>query len=249
MSMAMRKEPNVTEQDYQSAQLDDAQEALVEVPCDLPDAVSQAVGVPPGDMPSHVRSAMIKLLDELERLRMELGETRSRIEYLERLADQDALSPVVNRRAFMRELSRAIAYSTRHNVPSAVVYFDHNKMKHINDRYGHALGDAALLHVANTLLKRVRNSDLIGRLGGDEFGLIMPNSDAEGSVLKSQRVVDEIGSTPIAAEGRPLMVDGQNIFVSVSFGVHAFADGDDATSALAKADKAMYVQKRQGAAA
>ena len=192
---------------------------------------------------------MTRLLDELERLRMELGETRSRIEYLERLADQDALAPVANRRAFMRELGRSIPYSARHDVPSAVVYFDLNKMKQINDRYGHARGDAALLHVANTLLKRVRNSDLIGRLGGDEFGLIMPNSDEANAMAKAGRIVDEICSTPIMAERRPVVIDGEHIYVSVSFGVHCFVKGDDATSALAKADKAMYVHKRRGAAA
>jgi len=213
------------------------------------DAVSRAVGVSPDDMSPKVRSAMIKLLDELERLRMELGETRSRIKYLERLIDQDSLAPVVNRRAFMCELGRAIAYSARHGIPSAVVYFDLNKMKHINDHYGHALGDAALLHVANTLLKRVRNSDLVGRLGGDEFGLIMPNSDETGAMRKSQKLVDEISTTPISAERHPLLIDGSPIFVSVSFGVHSFVAGDDATSALAKADKAMYVQKLRGAAA
>lgn len=213
------------------------------------DDMSQAIGIPPQEMTPNVRKAIVRLLDELERLRVELSETRSRIEYLERLADQDALAPVANRRAFMRELGRTIAYSSRHKIDSSVVYFDLNKMKQINDRYGHAIGDAALLHVASILLKRVRNSDLIGRLGGDEFGLIMPNSDREGAVAKATRIAQEIGSTPISAEGRPLLIDGEQIFIAVSFGVHHVAAEDDATSALAKADKAMYVHKRRGSAA
>ncbi len=213
------------------------------------DEMSRAIGIPPEEMTPRVRTAIIRLLDELERLRIELGETRSRIEYLERLADQDALAPVANRRAFMRELGRTIAYSSRHKIESSVVYFDLNKMKQINDRYGHAIGDAALLHVATILLKRVRNSDLIGRLGGDEFGLIMPNSDREGAIGKATRLAQEIGATPITSEGKPIVIDGEYIFVSVSFGVHAFHPEDDATSALAKADKAMYVQKRRGNAA
>ncbi len=211
--------------------------------------MSKAIGIPPREMTPNVRKAIVRLLDELERLRVELSETRSRIEYLERLADQDALAPVANRRAFMRELGRTIAYSSRHKIDSCVVYFDLNKMKHINDRYGHAVGDAALLHVASILLKRVRNSDLIGRLGGDEFGLIMPNSDREGAVAKATRIAQEIGAMPIAVEGRPLMVDGEHIHIAVSFGVHHVAAEDDATSALAKADKAMYVHKRRGTSA
>ena len=144
--------------------------------------LSKAIGIPPAEMTPHVRKAIVRLLDELERLRVELSETRSRIEYLERLADQDALAPVANRRAFMRELGRTIAYSSRHKIDSSVVYFDLNKMKQINDRYGHAIGDAALLHVASILLKRVRNSDLIGRLGGGDICLILPNSIPEGAV-------------------------------------------------------------------
>ena len=211
--------------------------------------MSKAIGIPPQEMTPNVRKAIVRLLDELERLRVELSETRSRIEYLERLADQDALAPVANRRAFMRELGRTIAYSVRHKIDSSVVYFDLNKMKHINDRYGHAVGDAALLHVASILLKRVRNSDLIGRLGGDEFGLIMPNSDREGAVAKATRIAQEIGTTPISAEGRPLVIDGEHIHIAVSFGVHHVSSEDDATSALAKADKAMYVHKRRGTTA
>lgn len=220
-----------------------------EMPGMAGDDVSRAIGIPPQEMTPHVRKAIVLLLDELERLRIELSETRSRIEYLERLADQDALAPVANRRAFMRELGRTIAYSSRHKIESSVVYFDLNRMKHINDRYGHAIGDAALLHVATILLKRVRNSDLIGRLGGDEFGLIMPNSGREGATAKASRIAQEIGATPIAAEGRPLTIDGENVFITVSFGVHCFGSDDDATSALAKADKAMYVHKRRGTAA
>ena len=83
--------------------------------------LSKAIGIPPAEMTPHVRKAIVRLLDELERLRVELSETRSRIEYLERLADQDALAPVANRRAFMRELGRTIAYSSRHKIDSSVL--------------------------------------------------------------------------------------------------------------------------------
>ena len=175
---------------------------------DFSDNIGQAIGIPAAEMSTNVRSAMVRLLDELERLRLELGETRSRIEYLERLADQDALwprSPTGARSS--RELGRSIAYSARHDVPSAVVYF-RPQQDEADQRssYGHARGDAALLHVANTLLKRVRNSDLIGRLGGDEFGLIMPNSDEDGRHGQGcTRIVEEICTTPIMAEGRPVV--------------------------------------------
>ena len=116
------------------------------------DDLVKAIGISREQMSPHVRETIVRLLGDVERLRQELFDTRSRIEYLERLTDQDALTPVANRRAFMRELNRTIAYSYRHKVASSVVYVDLNLMKELNDRYGHVAGDMALLYVANALV-------------------------------------------------------------------------------------------------
>src|SRR5581483_1972703 len=103
----------------------------------------------------------------------ELVQANARIVELERLADEDALMPVANRRAFVRELSRMIAFTQRYGLPSSVVYFDINGMKQINDSHGHTAGDAALQHIAKILVDNIRSSDLVGRLGGDEFAVIL----------------------------------------------------------------------------
>ena len=212
---------------------------------DAPDELDKAVGIPREQMTPEVRATIMRLLDDVERLRHELFDTRSRIEYLERLTDQDALAPVANRRAFMRELNRTIAYSYRHKVESSVVYVDLNRMKEINDHHGHVAGDMALLYVANALVANLRRSDLVGRLGGDEFGLILPHADHDQAVGKMINVAEVIAQNPVTTQGKPLIVGGEPIYVTISFGVHTLTSRDDAASALASADKAMYTHKNE----
>src|SRR5690242_14568391 len=81
-------------------------------------------------------------------------------------ADRAALTPLLNRRAFLRELHRIRTFSQRYGAPASLVYFDLDGFKSVNDRYGHAAGDAALQAVAERLLANVRESDLVGRMGG-----------------------------------------------------------------------------------
>jgi diguanylate cyclase (GGDEF)-like protein len=216
---------------------------------DVSDELVKAIGISREQMTPHVRQTIIRLLSDVERLRQELFDTRSRIEYLERLTDQDALTPVANRRAFMRELNRTIAYSYRHKVASSIVYVDLNRMKEINDRYGHVAGDMALLYVSNTLVQNVRRSDLVGRLGGDEFGLIMQHANYDQAYQKATRLAKHVADHPVAANGKPLIIQGEPIYVTISFGVHMVTSRDDAASALAMADKAMYTHKNQERAA
>ena len=172
----------------------------------------------------------------------EIEDARVRIVQLERLADEDSLAPIANRRAFIRELSRMIAFSRRYNVPSAVIYFDVNGMKQINDTHGHPAGDAALRHVAEILCSNVRSSDVVGRLGGDEFGVILAQTGQEQATAKAVMLADAIGATP-------LRWGKLDIPVSAAYGVYSFTGSDDPQVAIEAADKAMYSQKRRGARA
>src|SRR3546814_16264467 len=115
-------------------------------------------------------------------LRQELEEAHQRVGYLEQLADQDTLAPVLNRRAFIRELGRMAAFEERYGAAGAVLYFDVNDLKAINDRYGHAAGDAVLKQICEILLRETRASDVVGRLGVDEFGVIMAQIQEERRV-------------------------------------------------------------------
>src|SRR5919197_911150 len=121
-------------------------------------------GIPEAELTPRVREALLQLMGEVDQLRRQLDESRARIAFLERLADEDALMPIANRRAFIRELSRMMAFAERYDTPASVVYFDLNGLKQINDTWGHAAGDAALQHVSRTLVESVRNSDVVGRL-------------------------------------------------------------------------------------
>ena len=113
-----------------------------------------------------------RLVEENERLHEALAEMRGRVAELEQLADTDTLTPLPNRRAFMRRLEAVVQYAARHNTPAAILYIDFDGLKRINDVYGHHTGDAVLLHLAQTLTETLRATDMVARIGGDEFGQI-----------------------------------------------------------------------------
>jgi diguanylate cyclase (GGDEF)-like protein len=199
--------------------------------------VTSILGIPEPELTAKVKAAILTLMQEVDRLRKELDTMRQRNKHLERLADQDSLVPLVNRRAFVRELSRIMALGQRYGVASTLVYFDINGMKQINDTHGHAAGDAALLQVADTVLENVRTSDVVGRLGGDEFGVILYQSDEELSQQKAEMLANAIRS-------RPLIWEGQDIPISLSYGFYTLTGDENAGDALDKADRAMYAQKQ-----
>ncbi len=198
----------------------------------------EILGVPEAELTPKVRAALMSLMADVADLRREISETRERLAHVERMADQDGLVPTANRRAFVRELSRAIAATERYGAKAAVVYFDINGFKEINDTLGHAAGDAALHHVAGVLLTSVRESDTVGRLGGDEFGVILSHSEEYETTEKAEALVNNIRSTPFEWEGKPVPIH-------VAFGAYTFRPGEDADQALAAADQAMYEHKRE----
>lgn len=175
--------------------------------------------------------------DELEALKYELARARKRIRDLERLVDEDTLLPLPNRRAFVRALARSIAYAERYGTSGAMIYFDVNDLKPINDRFGHAAGDAALARVAGILADNLRGSDFVARLGGDEFGVLMAQTSLAQALEKAELLAARIAAAPLLWDGRP-------IALSVAYGVHAFQPRQEPAAAIAAADRAMYAQKR-----
>ena len=204
-------------------------------PREVVDSLS-IMGVPANELTPKVREAIMTLMAEVDRMRGEVEEQRARIAYLERLADQDSLTPVVNRRAFVRELSRFVSFGERYGTPSSVIYFDLNGLKTINDTYGHAAGDAALQRVAEILTEKIRESDFVGRLGGDEFGVLLAHADEAAATEKALQLAGAIEHTSIDW-------DGTAIPLKVAFGAYTFKGGENANEALAEADKKMYAQK------
>jgi len=184
-------------------------------------------------------SAVPDLAADLDALRRENIRLRAEVEKLKALADHDALVPVLNRRAFVRELQRAMAFCKRYGLPATVLYLDLDGFKGVNDRFGHMAGDAALKRVAEILVENVRESDVVARLGGDEFAVLLQQADVEAARAKASSLSEQIEADPFEAAGERVPLAG-------SFGVRAFADQETAEQWLAEADAQMFVRKRTG---
>ncbi len=178
----------------------------------------------------------LRLARELEALRAELKTMGERLAEAERLADRDVLTPLLNRRAFVRELQRALALTRRHKTPASVIYFDMNGFKAINDRFGHAGGDAALVAVAERLLAGVREADIVGRIGGDEFAVLLQHTGLEGAAAKAELLRQSVTANPA-------LCHDQEIAIALTYGVREITAADSAEQALAEADAAMYMRK------
>lgn len=182
-------------------------------------------------------AAAIDPFAEIERLRAEIEALRLRAEAAEAAADHDVLTPALNRRGFVAAMKSAMAYCQRHAVPAVLLYLDLDGFKGVNDRLGHAAGDAALVHVAELMLANLRESDAVGRLGGDEFGLLMLNAGLDEGREKARRLA-------AALEAEPFVWEGESAGLGGSFGVRAFAAHSDPEVWLAEADAAMWVRKK-----
>jgi len=200
-------------------------------------ANASVLGIPESEFTPSVRDAIMQLMGEVDSLRRELEQTKVRLEEVEKTADQDHLLPLLNRRAFVRELTRYIAYSDRYGTPSSLIYFDLDGFKAINDTHGHAGGDAVLGHFAETLRVNVRDSDIVGRLGGDEFGVILSHATQEMAYKKAD-------SLAVALKSSPTDWRGQSIPMTFSYGAFELKPGENAETAMARADEAMYAHKR-----
>ena len=203
-----------------------------------PAVVAAVLGIPEAEITPKVREAIMFLMQEVEELRSELAETKKRLESAEKDRDQDHLLPLLNRRAFVRELNRSIAHSARYGTPSSLLYFDLDGFKEINDGYGHAAGDAVLTHFSQMLCAHVRSTDIVGRLGGDEFGVILSHADDRQAKRKAQALGAELRALPAIWKDCPIPT-------SFSYGAATLKPGENANSALAQADLAMYAHKRQ----
>lgn len=203
----------------------------------ITDAVS-FMGIPEAEITPHVRDALMALMSEVDTLRRDVEKMRARIREAEKLADHDAMLPVLNRRAFMQELTRVVAYARRFQEPAGLAYLDIDNFKQINDTYGHAAGDAALRHMVDIIVGNVRETDVVGRLGGDEFGVVLVRSDEASSHSKAEAL-------RLLISMHPLMMDGVEIPMSISVGAIAIDGKLEPQEALAMADRAMYSAKRR----
>ena len=165
-----------------------------------------------------------------------LSQLRHTHSQLEQLATQDPLTNVLNARAFSHELAQELSRNRRYGRPLALIYLDLDDFKSVNDAHGDATGDAVLRLVADAMRAAVRQADVVGRLGGDEFGVLMPETDGDVAHAAATRLV--IGIRTVF-RGTPS--------VTASIGVVAVSGTEAGTDELLrKADQAMYAAKRAG---
>lgn len=172
----------------------------------------------------------------IRNLKAELAEARARIDELQAWADTDFLLDVFNRRGFERELARALAYIRRYSGSGALVMLDVDGLKPINDTFGHAAGDVVLKGIVAVLMRHVRSSDVVGRLGGDEFGVLLWNLDEASALAKAAALESAIDQLTFAFRGR-------SIVAGASAGIAMLDANCDATAVLDAADRAMYARK------
>jgi diguanylate cyclase (GGDEF)-like protein len=178
------------------------------------------------------------LLKEIERLKADIARAQQTIADLEARADIDPLLDIRNRRGFVRELKRSLAYVQRYHTEAALLFIDLDRFKAVNDMHGHAAGDALLKAVAAGLVNHVRASDVVARLGGDEFGVVLWNASEAHATAKAfelERIVEAI-SVPYG-EAR--------LSAGASAGMVPMAASATTAQLLEAADRAMYARKKE----
>ena len=156
------------------------------------------------------------------------------------LAEHDSLTGLINRRRFQKELERAVSYSERYKQQGAVLFIDLDQFKYVNDTYGHQYGDEYLLDVSRRLSQVLRRTDILGRLGGDEFGVVIPKCSYEEAHTVGMALLGGLAQ-------QHLEHGGKVVPVSASIGIALFpSQSAVASDLLAKADAAMYTAKRNG---
>lgn len=164
-----------------------------------------------------------------------------RIRELERLAEADPLTGLLNRRGLARRLTERLAEAARHLEPGVLMFCDMDGLKAINDRFGHAAGDAAILATARAIREAVRATDTVARIGGDEFAVVMSRVDAEQGLALAARLSAAVRRTAFDWQGEPVPL-------GLSVGIAPFTGEEEAEALLTLADRAMYAEKRAGRA-
>ncbi len=175
---------------------------------------------------------------EVERLKADVARAQRTIVHLETRADVDPLLEILNRRGFERELKRSLAFLQRYKGKAALLFLDLDGFKAVNDRHGHAAGDALLKVVAQELSNHVRASDMVARLGGDEFGVLLWNLGPTQAVAKARNLEMHIESVSVVH-------GGVRLSVGASAGVVPLVGTATPAQMIEAADQAMYVRKKE----
>lgn len=195
------------------------------------------------EFPLEVTIAKINLghTTEMTAIMRDISERAKLVEELKVAATTDPLTGVVNRRRFNEQVNMELNRAQRFKHPLSLLLLDIDHFKLINDTHGHQLGDVALISLVTRLQEQLREVDLLGRWGGEEFIILLPETTLELAMATAERL-------RIAVESRPHSLTAElAIPMTISIGVSAYHDqGDCADKMLTRADTALYMAKRQG---
>jgi len=158
---------------------------------------------------------------------------------LSKLAMTDSMTGLYNRRHIMNVIDYEAVRQKRSSAPLSLIIVDLDHFKSINDRYGHETGDAVLIVVSQLIRKSIREQDSAARWGGEEFLIVLPDTDLEQAILIAQRIREMVATNAVT-------VDGQTIFTSATLGVSVYQGGETTSKAIARADELLYEGKKAG---
>ncbi len=179
---------------------------------------------------------LVEILDFVVEAEQTIAQQKEQIEKLEIMTTTDPLTGLLNRRGIMQELEKAIAMANRHNEYSIFCYIDLDKFKQVNDTYGHAVGDAKLKFVANSLFSHIRETDHVARLGGDEFALLLRHSELEGGIQRTNFIQQKLNLSLFKYKHL-------TIPIQASFGIAEIKPGCNIDEIIKISDDNMYYNK------
>ena len=194
----------------------------------------------------HVQGVLARIVDENKKLQNKLSSAESQLQEQARTIDVhlaearvDPLTELPNRRAFNQELARRFAELHRDHHEVSLLVLDIDSFKQFNDTYGHEAGDQVLHQVAKALTTTMRESDLVSRYGGEEFAVVLPNTDLAQAVRAAERA-------RLAVEREQIILNGNAVTVTLSVGVAEALQDDHPRTLFKRADEALYAAKAAG---
>ena len=183
----------------------------------------------------QMQESLATMADEMKNLRAEIARLNSE-------ATTDALTKVHNRRAFDMDIAQSISSSKMDNRPLCMLLLDIDHFKQFNDKFGHMIGDKVLRFVATLLKKSIKGSDMVARFGGEEFAILLPETDYQGAMTVAENIRDKLAKQTLSDSAEKMQLGT----ITVSVGTACYHFGEEAEELIHRADRCMYEAKRQG---
>lgn len=186
-----------------------------------------------------VQQELNALSEKIQHMEVESGELKTKLAAAQHKATRDPLTGLPNRLAFDEHLAAEVARWKRYQVPLSMAVWDIDFFKRINDSYGHKSGDKALVIIAKLLTEHCRETDFVARFGGEEFVMLLPDSDINAALVVTNKIREMVEKSSFNA-------NGERIKITLSCGIAQFSAGDSSEGVFERADKALYQAKQNG---